>query len=82
MSSMEQLPRLCLTSMPALLVQRRLRWFVDGELIKDSLLPTSPRTRPTEGAGSHFQDNNSETPLRTMRFWLRTMEKGLGESLL
>ncbi len=44
MSSMELLLRLCLTSTPALLVQRRLRCFVDGELIKDSLLPTPPRT--------------------------------------
>ncbi len=39
-----------LTCMPGLLVQRRLRWFghaarrLDGELIKDLLLPTSPRT--------------------------------------
>ncbi len=42
--------RLSLTSIPALLVQRRLRWFgrtarrPDTELIKDLLLPTTPRT--------------------------------------
>ncbi len=38
------------TIIPALLVQRRLRWFghaarrPEGELIKDLLLPTPPRT--------------------------------------
>ncbi len=48
--SVELRHRLCLTSIPALLVQRRLRWFghcarrVEGELIKDLLLPTPPRT--------------------------------------
>ncbi len=42
--------RPCLTGIPALLVQRRLRWFwhaarrPEGELIKDHLLPTPPRT--------------------------------------
>ncbi len=42
--SMELRRRLCLTRMPALLVQRRLRWFgqadrrPEGELIKDLLL--------------------------------------------
>ncbi len=47
---MELRHRLCLKSMPALLVQRRLRWFdhatkrPEGELIKDLLLPTLPRT--------------------------------------
>ncbi len=41
--------RLCPTSTPALLVQRRLRWFghaarrPGGELIKDLLLPTQSR---------------------------------------
>ncbi len=41
--------RLFLTSIPALLMQRRLRWFGHaarrpiGELIKALLLPTSPR---------------------------------------
>ncbi len=45
--------RLGLTSIPALLVQRRLRWFghaarrAGGELIKDLLLPTPPRTQRT-----------------------------------
>ncbi len=48
--SVELRRRLCLTSIPALLVQRRLRWFghatrrPEGELIKDLLLPTPPRT--------------------------------------
>ncbi len=43
--------RFCLTSIPALLVQRRLRWFghatrrPEGELIKDLLLPIPPPTR-------------------------------------
>ncbi len=42
--------RLCLTSITALLVQRRLHWFghaarrPEGELIKNLLLPTPPRT--------------------------------------
>ncbi len=42
--------RLCLTSIPALLVQRRPRWFghptrcSEGELIKGLLFPTPPRT--------------------------------------
>ncbi len=50
--SVELRHRLCLTSIPALLVQRRLRWFdhatkrPEGELIKDLLLPTLPRTGP------------------------------------
>ncbi len=48
--SVELHRRLCLTSIPALLVQRRLRWFghaarrPEGGLIKDLLLPTPPRT--------------------------------------
>ncbi len=47
---MELRRRLSLTSIPALLVQRRLRWFghaarrPEGELIKDLLLRTPPRT--------------------------------------
>ncbi len=42
--------RLCLTSIPTLLVKRRLHWFghaarrPEGELIKDLLFPTPPRT--------------------------------------
>ncbi len=49
--SLELRRRLCLTRTPALLVQRRLCWFghaakrTVGELIKDLLLPTTPRTR-------------------------------------
>ncbi len=48
--SLELRRRLCRTSIPALLVQRRLRWFghatrcPEGELIKDLLLPTPSRT--------------------------------------
>ncbi len=48
--SVELRRRLCLTRIPALLEQRRLRWFghaarrPEGELIKDLLLPTPPRT--------------------------------------
>ncbi len=48
--SVELRRRLCLTSIPSLLVQRRLRWFShaarrpEGELIKDLLLATPPRT--------------------------------------
>ncbi len=48
--SVELRRRLCLTSIPPLVVQRRLRWFgyavgrPEGELIKDLLLPTPPRT--------------------------------------
>ncbi len=47
--SVELRRRLCLTSILALFVQRRLRWFghairrPDGELIKGLLLPTPPR---------------------------------------
>ncbi len=55
--SMELRCRLCLASIPALLVQRRLRWFghvarrPDGELIKDLLLPTPPRMWSTRAGG-------------------------------
>ncbi len=48
MTSVELRRRLCLTSIPAMLVQRRLRWFghatrrPEGELIKELLLPTPP----------------------------------------
>ncbi len=48
--SVEMHRRLRLTSIPPLLVQRRLRWLghparrPEGELIKDLLLPTPPRT--------------------------------------
>ncbi len=49
--------RPCLTSIPALFVQRRLHWFghaarrPEGELIKDLLLPTPPRTWRRRGGG-------------------------------
>ncbi len=47
--SVELCHRICRTSIPTLLVQRRLRWFghasrrPEGELIKDLLHPTPPR---------------------------------------
>ncbi len=55
--SVELRRHLCLTSIPALLVQRRLRWFghaarrPEGELIQDLLLRTPPLTwrRRAEG---------------------------------
>ncbi len=49
--------RLCLTSIPALIVKRRLHWFghatrrPEGELIKDLLLPTPPRTCRRQAGG-------------------------------
>ncbi len=70
----EQRRRLCLTRMPALLVQRRLRWFgraarrPEGELTKDLLLPTPPRSWRKRSGG--------QASLRS-----RTMETGLGESV-
>ncbi len=55
--SVELRRHLHLTSIPALLVQRRLRWFghtarrPEGELIKDLLLPTPPRTWRRQAGG-------------------------------
>ncbi len=55
--SVELRRRLCQTSLPALLVQRRLRWFghaarrPEGELIKDLLLLTPPRTSCRRAGG-------------------------------
>ncbi len=52
---------LCLTSMSALLVQRRLRWFghaakgPEGELIKDLLLSTPTRMWPTWNRSSDLR---------------------------
>ncbi len=82
--SVELRRRLSLTSIPALLVQRRLRWFghaarrLEGELIKDLLLPTPPRT--AEDMGYHDQGRPG-TDLRAASLRPRTMEKGLGESV-
>ncbi len=81
--SLELCRRLCLTSIPALLVQRRLRCFghaarrPEGELIKD-LAQTSWRF--AEGMGNHDQ-GRPVTALRTASLRPRTMEKGLGESV-
>ncbi len=80
MPSVELRRLLCLTSIPALLVQRRLRWLghaarrPEGELIKDLLLPTA------EGMGNHDQGRPG-TALQASSLRPRTMEKGLGESL-
>ncbi len=83
---MELRRRLCLTSMPALLVQRRLHWFGhaarhrEGELINDLLLPTLPRTWRRRVGGQ------LKTWATTIKADLepidgeRTMEQGLGES--
>ncbi len=55
--SMELRHRLRLTSIPALLVQKRLRWIghaprhPEGKLIKDFLLRTLPRTRCRRAEG-------------------------------
>ncbi len=55
--SVELRRHLCLTGKPALLVQRRPHWFGnaarrhEGELIKDILLPTPPRTLARRGGG-------------------------------
>ncbi len=62
--------RLRLTSIPALLVQRRFRWFghaarrLEGELIKDLLLPTPPHTWRRQAGG----------PLKT---WATTIKADL-----
>ncbi len=78
--------RLCLTSIPALFVQRRLRWFghaairPEGELIKDLLLPTQTIWRPAEDMGYHDQGRPG-TDLRAASLRPRTIEKGLGESV-
>ncbi len=66
-SSVELLQRFCLTSFPALLMQRRLLWF--GQ--------TSWRS--TKDMGNHDQGRPG-TALRTTSLRPRTMEKGLGES--
>ncbi len=52
----------------------------DGELIKDLLLHTPPRTwgRPAEDVGNHNQDRPG-APLRTASPRPRTMENGLVE---
>ncbi len=55
--SVELRRHLCLISMTALLVQRRLHWFghaarrPEGELIKDLLHPTPPRTYHRRAGG-------------------------------
>ncbi len=55
--SVELRRRLCLTSIPTLVVQRRLHWFghaarrPEGGLIKDLLFPTPPRTSRRQAGG-------------------------------
>ncbi len=69
-SSVELHRRLCLTGLPALLVQRRPRWFghaasrPEGELIKDLLLPTPPRTWRRRAGGQ-------------MKIWATTIKADL-----
>ncbi len=83
-----QLRRIRLTSIPALLVQRRLRWLghavrrPEGELI-EGLLPHTSHVaqtswRPAENMGNHDQCRPG-TALRTASLRPRTMEKELGE---
>ncbi len=69
--------RFCLTSKTALLVQTRPRWFghaarrPEGELIKDLLVPTPPRTggqaswKPAEGMGNHDEGRPGTESLAT-----------------
>ncbi len=90
--SVELRRRLHLTSIPALLLQRRLRWFrhavrrPEGELIKDLLLPNTASHvaqaswRPAEDMGNHDK-SRSETALRTASLRPRTLEEGLGENV-
>ncbi len=65
--------RLCLTSMPALLVQRRLRWLghaarrPEGELIKDLLLLTPPHTWRSR-AGDQLK--TWATTIKDRRAWM------------
>ncbi len=67
--SVELRRRLCLTSIPALLAQRRLRWFghaarrPEGELIKDLPLPTPPRTWRRRAGGQLKTLANSKADL-------------------
>ncbi len=68
--SVELRRRLSLTSIPALLVQRRLPWFghaarrPEGELFKDLLLPTPPRTWRRRAGGQ-------------LKTWATTIKAGL-----
>ncbi len=79
MPSMELRRRLCLTSIPALLVQRRLRRFghaakrPEGEFIKD-VAQTSWRL--VEDMGYHNQGRPG-ADLQTAGLRPRTMETGL-----
>ncbi len=74
-------------SIPAKLVQRRLRWLghaaklSGSELIKDLLLQPPPYTwrRPTEDVGNHVQGRPG-APLHAESLRVHTTEKGLGES--
>ncbi len=81
--SVELRRRLCLTSIPALLVQRMLRWLIHAARRPDqgpSLSHTASYVaqtswRPAEDMG------RPGTDLRTASLLPRTMEKGLGESV-
>ncbi len=69
--SVELRRRLCLTSIPALLVQRRLRWFghaarhPESYFIKDLLLPTQPHTWRRRAGGQ----------LKTRSTWNRSPDR-------
>ncbi len=88
--SVEMRRHLCITSKPALLVQRRLHWFGnaarrhEGELIKDFLLPTPPRTFGRRGGGQLKIWASTIRPriaLRAASLRPRTNEEGPCESL-
>ncbi len=70
---------LSLTSMPALLVQRRLRWFGNTTRRPDVNVAQT-NWRPAEDVGDHNQSRPG-TLLRIASLRPCTMEKGLGESL-
>ncbi len=83
---MELRRRLCLTSIPAPLVQRRLRWLSnaarrpEGELIKDLLLLTPPRTWCRRAGG---QLKTWATTIKDRRAWsasVRDMANAIGDA--
>ncbi len=65
------------------LVQKRLVMLQDGELTKNLLLPTPPRTRRRRSGGQlktwATTIKADFEPLRIASLWLRTKEEGLGK---
>ncbi len=58
------------------------RWTDQGPTSANTASRVAPTNwRPAEDVGSHYQGRPG-APLRTTSLWLRTMEKGQGESLL